>query len=341
MKPKSLFAITVIACAAVLLMAAAGASAAEYTWKMPSIFADPSTAKVFNAGGLAQKMFCDLIKENSKGRIKVRPYYMSVLGGERELFEGLKRGDIECAFINPLGGADKRFDSWAIPYLARTPAEIDKVLCQPDSPLYPVVAGWLDEHKVKLLGIGEGGFRGCANKVRSIYHPQDISGLKIRVYQSPICFAFWKELAVATPLSWGEVYSALTMGTVDGLECPAAAMYAYKFHEGAKFFSFINWQWSSQMILMGKEVFGSLPDDLKKVVQETATEVAKFERDQNRKDAEDVVKKLEELGVKVNQLTEEQLTEFAVVAEKLAPEFKKVVGAEVYDQVMKAAKSVR
>jgi TRAP-type C4-dicarboxylate transport system substrate-binding protein len=95
------------------------------------------------------------------------------------------------------------------------------------------------------------------------------------------------------------------------------------------------------MIIMGNNVFDSLPDNLKRIVQETATEVAKIQRDENRKDAEILIKKLEDVGVKVNHLNEKQLDAFAKVAEKLAPEFKKLVGAEVYDQVMGAAKAVR
>jgi tripartite ATP-independent transporter DctP family solute receptor len=315
--------------------------AAEHKWKMPSIFADPSSVKQFNSTGKAQKMFADLVGKRSGGRIKIRPYYMSVLGGEREILEGLKRGDIETALVNPLGGADKRFDTWAIPYLAKTYEEIDAILCEPNSPLFSVVSRWLDEHGIKLLGIGEGGFRSCINKVRPIQKVDDLKGLKIRVYQSPICFAFWKAVSVATPMSWQEVYSALTMGTIDGLECPAWAMFSFKFYEGAKYISLINWQWSSQMIVMNKKIYNELPDDLKKIVRDTAVEVARIERQGIRKDENNVLSKLQEMGCKVNELSPQALEDFSTVAERLAPEFKKVVGAEAYKEVKDAIKSLR
>lgn len=314
---------------------------AEFKWKFPSIFSDPATVAAFNAHGKGQKMFADLVNQRSNGQIKITPYFSSVLGGEREMFEALKREDIELAFINPLGGADKRFDAWAIPYIASTYDEMDRILCKPEAPMHKIVSGWLDSHKVKLLGIGEAGFRGCLNKVRPINNVKDLKDLKIRVYQSPICFAFWKKVAVAAPLPWAEVYSALTTGTIDGLECPVNAVYAYKFYEGAKYFSFINWQWSSQMILMGKTAWESLSPGLQKIVYDTATEVALNVRTWQRDDSNAVVKKLGELGVKVNSLSPEAMKEFREVGTSLGPEFSKLIGDDVYKQVMAAAKSVQ
>ena len=88
------------------------------------------------------------------------------------------------------------------------------------------------------MGYYENGFRHVTNNKKSIHTPSDLLGMKLRTMENPMHISFFKKLgANPTPMSFGELYTALQQGTVDGQENPATLIYETKFFEVQKYLS--------------------------------------------------------------------------------------------------------
>jgi TRAP-type C4-dicarboxylate transport system substrate-binding protein len=86
-----------------------------YKWKIASIYNDPAAAPQYSSLGQGQQKFVDLVNEKSNGRIVVTPFYNGVLGGEKELFDKLRMGELEVFYGTLSSGTDKRFGVYSIP----------------------------------------------------------------------------------------------------------------------------------------------------------------------------------------------------------------------------------
>ncbi|WP_455596710.1 DctP family TRAP transporter solute-binding subunit, partial [Cloacibacillus porcorum] len=202
---KLLAAVTFIA----IMAAGAAFAAPEYTIKVGYIGSDTHPTMQ------AMKVFAKDVDAGSKGKIKVELYPNAQLGGDRELCEGVQMGTIQMAIpsTSALAGFDKRIQVLDLPYLFTTrKAAFDAV----DGELGQKLNAYLSKKGFEVLGYQENGFRHVTNSKRPIKTPADLKGLKIRTMENPMHIAFFKELgANPTPMSWGELYTALQQGTVD------------------------------------------------------------------------------------------------------------------------------
>ncbi|MDY2985279.1 MAG: DctP family TRAP transporter solute-binding subunit, partial [Synergistes jonesii] len=197
---RRIFAVMV----AIAIMAAGAASAApDYTIKVGYIGSETHPTMQ------AMKTFAKDVEAGSKGKIKVELYPNAQLGGDRELCEGVQMGTIQMAIpsTSALAGFDKRIQVLDLPYLFTTrKAAFDAV----DGELGQKLNSYLEKKGFFVLGYQENGFRHVTNSKRPIKSPADLKGLKIRTMENPMHIAFFKELgANPTPMSWGELYTAL------------------------------------------------------------------------------------------------------------------------------------
>src|SRR5690606_10911150 len=143
-------------------------------------------------------------------------------------------------------------------------AQAHKVL---DGPIGEQLAKKLAAKGVYVLGFMEGGFRNMINNRKPVAEPADVSGVKYRVMQNPVFIDMFSSLGgSAVPMAWGETFTAVQQGTIDGLEIPIAVINANKFNEVTKYLSLTNHTYSAIPLLVSKRSFDKLPDDLKKIV---------------------------------------------------------------------------
>ena len=248
----------------------------------------------------AQK-FADLINERTSGRIVIKLYPSNQLGkGEREMTEGIQQGAIDLLVTStgPLGGFSPSINILDFPFLFRDFNHVDLVM---DGSIGRKLLDDFEKANIKALSFWENGFRHLTNSKVAVKKVEDAKGLKIRTMENKIHLAAWKDAGLnPTPMSWGEVFTALQQKVIDGQENPIAVIYSNKLWDaGQKYFSFTAHVYSPSPFLMSKKTFDAMPKADQDLFVKTSYEVGKFQRKINR-DAEDAkLKEMAEKGVTV------------------------------------------
>ena len=325
---KLLAAVTFMA----IMAAGAAFAAPEYTIKVGYIGSDTHPTMQ------AMKVFAKDVDAGSKGKIKVELYPNAQLGGDRELCEGVQMGTIQMAIpsTSALAGFDKRIQVLDRPYLFTTrKAAFDAV----DGELGQKLNTYLSKKGFEVLGYQENGFRHVTNSKRPIKTPADLKGLKIRTMENPMHIAFFKELgANPTPMSWGELYTALQQGTVDAEENPYAMIDDGKFYEVQKYVSETGHVFSYEILIANKKFMDKLPADLRKVVVDAAHKAIMTQRASLEKEEAAFKAKVTKAGLTANELTPEQKKPFVDATKKVYAQFENELGKEIMDIARKVQK---
>jgi tripartite ATP-independent transporter DctP family solute receptor len=251
-----------ILCFAGLLTSAA---AAEFQLKAGHVLAPDHP---YNLGLLKMK---ELVEERSGGRIGLDVFPSSQLGGERELAEACQMGTIDIALVTaPLASFDSNFYIFDIPALFVSKAHAYKFLDGPDG---KAMMDGLAQQNIKGLAFWETGFFNIFDSKRPLNTPEDLKGLNIRTMENPAYIAYFSALgANPVPMAYGEIYTALQNGTVDGTLIPIASIYTSKFHLVAPYVSRTqNWYCPTPLI-MSLDKWEAMPGDLQGILQRCADE---------------------------------------------------------------------
>lgn len=221
--------------------------------------------------------FKELVEAGSKGRIVVEHFPNGQLGADKDIQEGVKLGTIELGLSSsPVVSLDDYMKVLDAPYIFVSRDHISKVM---DGEIGVRLAKPLEAIGIKHLGYWENGFRHITNNKRAIVKPEDLSGIKLRVPQSPVRMNTFKAFGanpVAMPFT--EVFGALQQGIIDGQENPLATIYQGSLYEVQKYLSLTSHVYSAVHLLMNKKLYDSLPADLQKLLVDSGKETAKFTR---------------------------------------------------------------
>lgn len=280
--------------------------------------------------------FKKYVEEKSEGRITVELYPNAQLGGDRQAIESVQLGthEMTCPAAAPLSGFEPKFQVFDLPFLFKSREAAYKAL---DGELGNKLNEMLVGSGLKNLAYPQNGFRHVSNNRGPIEKPEDLKGLKIRTMENPVHMATFKALgANPTPISFGELYTALQQGTVDAQENPPAIVATSKFYEVQKYYSLTGHVYAAACLLINEDFFASLPEDLQKIVEEGALNFKDEQRRLlNEQDAE-LLAKLEEEGMEINELTPEQKEKFIEATKSVYDEFKDVIGEDLIELARKA-----
>ena len=254
-----------------LLISAPAVMAAEKPVKMAfaSAYApdDPQSQTLVKFGQLAEQY--------SNGRLKIDVAVGGVLGGERDVAEGIQLGTVNGAI---LGGILQNFDPamsiLEFPFLFRNDAHVRAVMEGPIG------------EKIRKRLIEKTGMRILYHVMRTprelttkkpVNRLEDIKGMKIRVPEMEAHLATWRALgANPTPLAFTEVYTALQLGTVDGQENPLAVIYANKFQEVVKNLALTDHLVGFMLIVVNNKQFEGLDPVSQRALERAAKEASIF-----------------------------------------------------------------
>ena len=173
--------------------------------------------------------FEELVETGSNGEIDVQIFPSSQMGPDREMIEGVQTGVLEMA-IPPssfFAGWDPAFAVIELPYMYASKDIAFDVL---DGAAGDSMLARVENQGLVGLGWLELGVRNVTNNVRPIASPQDLEGVKLRTMKVPAHVATFESLgANPTPMNFGEVYSALQQGVIDGQENPLAIITSQRF----------------------------------------------------------------------------------------------------------------
>ena len=335
-------AVSLVACGGSGKKPEAAAKDKVIKWKMGSIYNDPKARPTFNGFGISMQKFTELVKEKSGGRIEITPYYNSVLGASGELFEQLRRGELDVFYGQPMATVDPRFGAFSVPYLFADYDEVAKLMGGPDAPLFKLAQKWVGENKGYLVSSGASVFRGFFNTKHKVVKVTDLRDMKVRIYEDPIVSLFWKRVCNASTIAYAEVYTALQTKAVDGLEFADTSVLSSKYYELGKYFTDINWQWTwAANIIIAQKNWDSLPDDLKKIVSDCAWEAMAVQKAEELDSKAKAEAELKAKGVEVYHLTPQERQVWIDYARSLDGKMRDTIGAASFDAVADAIKAAK
>ena len=257
-----------------------------------------------------------LVAAKSGGKIKVNVFPGGTLGGDAPNVSALQGGTIELVLLNSgiLASQVKDFEVYDFPFMFASAKEADAVV---DGPFGQKLEAKLQEKGIVGLAYFELGFRQLTNSKRPVNTVEDIAGLKLRVIPNAINVDWVKALgANPTPLAFPELYAALEQKAIDGQENPLSVINANKFFEVQKFLTLTNHQYNPQSLIFSKKVWDTLSPAEKKLLEESAIEAGKFQRQVNRDAAAGQLDALKKAGMTVAEFSP---AEQAKLRDKLKP----------------------
>lgn len=290
---------------------------------------------ISTSGDSHQKVAIDTfareVEQRTSGRYKIQTFYASALGGEREATEAVQLGTQELTWTSsgPIPNFVPEVKILDVPFLFRDYAHARAVL---DGPIGQELLAKFDAKGIKALAWGENGFRHMTNNKRAINLPDDMKGLKMRTMENPVHIQAYKGFGIIpTPMAFGEVFTALQQGTVDGQENPLSVIVANKFDQVQKYLSLTGHVYSPGVFLMNKALFDKLPEADKKIFLESAKVAAKANRERVDRDEKTAVTDLRGKGMQVvDQLDK---AKFQAALAPVFADFEKQFGKDALDRI--------
>lgn len=282
-KFKTVLAVLVLILASQVLFAGGGkeAPAASKSGDVQEI-----QAMVLKLGHIAEpshpyarggEYLADLLKKKSGGKIEVKTYHSSQLGDQKALIEGLIYGTVDMALVGTaaLGQFQPQVSLFDLPFLFE---DLDHAYKSLDT-VGMDLGKPLEAKGIKLLGYMENGIRHMTNNIREIRTPADMKGLKIRVQTNKIFVSMMKALGASpTPMSLGELYTAMQQGVVDGQENPAAHIYTQRFYEVQKYASLTAHAYAPEPVLVSMTKWNAFPENVRQIFIEATKEAVAWQR---------------------------------------------------------------
>lgn len=250
----------------------------------------------------AVKYMGELIKERTKGAYSVEVYHSSQLGEEKDTIEQTQTGvlDLNRVSMGPFNSVVPETNIPSLPYIFRSVDHMRHVM---DGPIGEGILKAFEAHGLIGLAFYDSGARSFYNSKHAINSMADLKGMKFRVIQSDVFVDMVNALgANATPMAYGEVYSALETGVIDGAENNWPSYESAKHYEVAKFYSLDQHQIVPEVLVMAKTSWDKLtPEDQAIVRQAAKDSVAKM---RELWDAQEIKSRqtVEAAGTKVNEI---------------------------------------
>ena len=235
------------------------------------------------------------LRELSDGTMVLRIYPGGQIGSEDECFKQAQNAQIEFAKCSAavLDGSVPEFQVVGAPFLFRD-----------SDHFWAVMNGEIGKSLLKkidgLMGICyfDAGARSLYTTKKPVRSASDMKGLKIRTQKSSIAMDSMEALGASpTPISWGELYTALSQGTVDAAENNIPSFVTGRHFEVCKYFIFTEHQRVPDVLVMSKKIWDELTDQQKGWIEQAATEANAFQREAWRKSEEANEKIARDAGV--------------------------------------------
>ncbi len=239
------------------------------------------------------------LEELSGGEVKIDIYPSAVLGKEVESIEQLQNGSLAmtCQSVAALENFIPSMATFSLPYVFRDADHFWNVL---DGNIGDELKRSGEKKFLRGLCFYDAGSRNFYTKDKPIRTPADLKGMKIRVMNSATAMAMVEALGGSpTPIAYGELYSALAQGTVDGAENNPPSFLSTKHYEVCKHFSLDGHSRIPDTLLMSSRVWDKLSPQVQGWVLQAANESSDFQRDLWRKDTERALEQVAKEGVEI------------------------------------------
>ena len=277
--------------------------------------------------------FAEIANERLPDGYQVEVYGASQLGGDQELLQKLKLGQVTFALPSSvMSSVDPVFGVFEMPYIIESRDHIKAV----EESMGDVFQAAAEDHGYQILAFWENGFRQITNNVRPINTPEDLEGIKLRTPQGEWRLKMFQTYgANPTPMAFSDVFTALQTGVIDGQENPYAQIASAKFQEVQDYLSVTNHVYTPGYVLVSNTHFEQLPQEVQDVLTEAAQETQAYVYETAARMDEELLGEIEAAGVKVNEADTQA---FIAASEPIYEEFAATVegGEELVRRVREA-----
>jgi tripartite ATP-independent transporter DctP family solute receptor len=239
------------------------------------------------------------LEEKSNGKLRMKVFPNQQLGSERELLELLQIGILGMTKVSAaaLEGFAPTMSVFGLPYLFRDDAHQKKVL-EGEIGKQLLLDG--EEFWLRGLTYYDAGKRSFYTKDKPVSTPADLAGKKVRVMESVTASNMVKAMGGSpTPVSYGELYTALQQGIVDAAENNPPSLYTSKHYEVCKFYSLDEHAALPDVVIVSTKVWESLTTQEQQWLQESADESAVYQYELWAASTAESMRELEKAGVTI------------------------------------------
>ncbi|RCW74391.1 DctP family TRAP transporter solute-binding subunit [Pseudorhodoferax soli] len=293
--------------------------------------------------GMAGKIWADLVKERTQGRINIKLYpgVSLIQGDQTREFSALRQGVIDLAVGSTINWSPqvKELNLFSLPFLMPDYAAVDALT---QGEVGKDLFARLEKAGVLPLAWGENGYREVTNSKRPIKSPEDLKGMKLRVVGSPLFADTFTALgANPTQMSWADAQPALASGAVDGQENPLFMFPVLKLHNmGQKFVTTWGYMADPLVFVVNKEIWESWTPADRDIVRKAALDAGKQEIALARKGLVEadkpLLKDIAGMGVTVTQLSAAERDAFVKATRPVYTKWKAQIGSGLVDKAEKA-----
>lgn len=247
----------------------------------------------------AMEFMAERLLEYSDGDLVIKVYPGNQLGNERESLELLQIGSLAMTKVsaNTLEGFVPEFRVFNLPYIFANEEHRFRVL---DSDVGKELLLKGKDSRFRGLCYYDAGSRSFYTKGKQVNSPEDLKGLKIRVMGSPTAIEMVNTMGgSATPISWGELYTALQQGIVDGAENNPPSFYLSHHYEVGKYYTLDEHTSVPDVLVMSTTVWNSLSEEEQMWVQKAADESAQHQKVLWNESTQHALSELEKNGVTI------------------------------------------
>lgn len=228
---------------------------------------------------LGDLKFAEIVKEKTGGRIDITVYHSAQLFDEKSAIETAQMGGLAFCRVNaqPLSDFTPSLGVLSLPYIFRNEDHLWKVL---NGPVGEEILADMEEAGLVGLAYYDSGSRSFYNSVREVKTPADMAGLKIRVQQSQLMMGIVEALgASATPMAYGEVYTGLQSGVIDGAENNWPSYYSTSHYEVARYYTLDHHTRTPEVLCMSKAIWDDMTPEDQAIIKAAALESQKTQRE--------------------------------------------------------------
>lgn len=278
----------------------------------------------------AAMKFAELVKEESGGNVLIDIFPNDQLAGGNmsKGVEMVADGAVDMAAYatSVLQVLDERISVGTMPWTFNNYQDARKIIDSTGGDYYTKL---LANQGLTYLGSTHNGFRQISNSKRAVKTPEDVQGLKIRVPGSAIYMAVFREFgADPVAMSWGEAFTAIQQGTIDGQENGFSVTNSAKVNEIQKYMTVWNYTYESYLFVINSKVFDALEPKTQDLIRRKSHEACEWGRDQLEADEGKIREKFVSQGMEVTVLTPEQLAPFRTKMQPVLDKFKGKYGEE-------------
>lgn len=249
------------------------------------------------------------LNEKSKGQMTLEIYPSGQLGSEQQCVELLQIGSLAITKVSAavMESFTNNYQVLGLPYVFRSKQHSFNVL---DGEVGKELLTSTEPFNIRGLCFYDAGSRSFYTLNKPIETPEDLKGLKIRVMKSQTAMNLVTAMGGSpTPISWGELYTALQSGVVDGAENNPPSFYTSHHYEVCKYYSINEHTMVPDVLIISTVVWNQLNDQQKEWLQAAASESVKAQRKLWAASEKESLAKVQEAGVQINYPQKEPFAE--------------------------------